>query len=205
MTEPGARGITKLVRSIVLSSGERAWTVADFPDHPAPAVAAAFARLKRDGELVAVRRGLYWRGDHRPWGMTRPDPLAATGLIAGPDGLGYAGLSASNVFGLTTQVPAVDTIAVVGRAPGPMPGVRYVSRSNTARYGLTVSEVSVLEVLRAWGEVVDLRQGEAVACLAAELRHHRIDPTRLVAAAAGEPAIVRTRLVDVLAQGGHAR
>jgi hypothetical protein len=70
--------------------------------------------------------------------------MAIAGAGAGP-----ASVSATALLGLTTQVPAVETIAVPGRIPTPPTGVRFVSRSIERRIlGLEPTEVAVLEVLR---------------------------------------------------------
>ena len=70
--------------------------------------------------------------------------MAVAGAGAGP-----AGVSAAAFLGLTTQVPALETIAVAGRVPTPPTGVRFVSRSIERRIlGLEIAEVAVLEVLR---------------------------------------------------------
>jgi hypothetical protein len=54
-------------------------------------------------------------------------------------------------LGLTTQVPVSEHIAVPGRAPAPLPGIEFHSRSHTrALHGLRPAEVAVLEVLRMW-------------------------------------------------------
>jgi hypothetical protein len=117
---------------------------------PARAIETALSRLaaQGDGPIDRVRHGLYWR---RPkptrFGTGRPDPLAAAMAVAG-HGAGPAGWSATQALGLTTQVPALPTIAVIRRPPKGFPGVRFVSRSNIDRYTLNPTEVAVLEALR---------------------------------------------------------
>lgn len=99
------------------------------------------------GELIRIRRGLYWRGDQTRFGMVRPSPLAVAFEVVGP-GSGPAGVTAAQLLGLTTQVPATVVVAVPGRAPARWPGVRFVRRPTTRRaLGLRPVEVAVLEAL----------------------------------------------------------
>ncbi len=112
------------------------------------AVECELSRLVAKGDVARVRRGLYWKGPRTPVGMPLPRAFDVGMAIAGP-GSGPARVSAATFLGLTTQVPAVETIAVAGRAPTPVAGVRFVSRSIERRIlGLEPTEVAVLEVLR---------------------------------------------------------
>jgi hypothetical protein len=112
------------------------------------AVETALSRLAASGELVRVRRGLYWRGGKTRFGMTRPSPLETALAVGGP-GAGPAGVAAARMLGLTTQVPATVEVAVAGKAPDPLPGVRFCSRPFTRRERrLRPLEVAVLELLR---------------------------------------------------------
>lgn len=118
------------------------------------AVDVALHRLRTEEHLVAVRRGLYFKGKPTRFGPTRPDPLQVGYEIARSAGfhagVGPAGVSAARALGLTTQVPGWHEIAVPGRAPADAPGVRFTSRSGAGRAALKPLEVAVLEVLRGW-------------------------------------------------------
>lgn len=104
--------------------------------------------LAAEGELVRVRRGLYWRGKKTRFGMTHPSVLEAAVAVGGP-GSGPSGIAAGHLLGLTTQVPSTVDVAVPGKTPEPMPGVRFRSRPYSRRERrLTPVEVAVLEVLR---------------------------------------------------------
>lgn len=112
------------------------------------AVESALSRLVAEGELVRVRRGLYWRGKKTRFGMTHPSVLETAVAVGGP-GTGPAGIAAAQFLGLTTQVPATVEVAVPGKVPEPMRGVRFRSRPYSRRERrLTPVEVAVLEVLR---------------------------------------------------------
>lgn len=115
------------------------------------AVESELSRLAGQGELVRVRKSSYYRPPAR--GRRSPPPLEAGLAIAGR-GAGPAGVSAARLFGLTTQVPGVETVAVPGRAPAGRDAVRFVARSYTRReLGLTPYEVGLLEVLRDFDRV----------------------------------------------------
>lgn len=112
------------------------------------AVETALSRLSAKGDLVRVRPGLYWVGKRTRFGMTPPSTLDAALAIAGV-GSGPSGVSAARTLGLTTQLPSVVEVAVPGKAPDPVSGARFRSRSFTRReHRLTPTEVAVIEVLR---------------------------------------------------------
>lgn len=112
------------------------------------AVESALSRLVAEGELVRVRRGLYWRGKTTRFGMTHPSTLETAVAVGGP-GSGPAGVAAAQFLGLTTQVPGTVEVAVPGKVPEPMRGVRFRSRPYSRRERrLTPAEIAVLEVLR---------------------------------------------------------
>jgi hypothetical protein len=114
------------------------------------------SRLAADGELVRVRKGLYWKGPKTRFGMPLPRPIEIALEVAGP-GAGPAGVSAAHTLGLTTQVPAVEQVAVAGRTPTPLPGVRFVSRSIERRVAaLRPLEVALIEVLRGGPTAVEV-------------------------------------------------
>lgn len=126
------------------------------------AIESALRRLAAEGELVRVRHGLYWRGKKTRFGMTRPSVLEVA-LAVGGQGAGPSGVAAAALLGLTTQVPATVEVAVPGKVPEPIPGVRFRSRPYSRReHRLTPVEVAVLELLRdpnaaeaTWPRVAD--------------------------------------------------
>jgi len=112
------------------------------------AVECELSRLVAKGHVTRVRKGLYWKGPQTPAGMPLPRAFEVGMKIAGA-GAGPAGVSAAAFLGLTTQVPAVEMIAIAGRVRTPPTGVRFVSRSIERRFlGLWAEEIAVLEVLR---------------------------------------------------------
>jgi hypothetical protein len=174
----------------------------DFPGGPR-AVESALSRLAAEGELVRVRRGLYWRGTRTRFGMVRPSALDVA-LEIGGTGSGPSGVAAARMLGLTTQVPAAIEVAVPGKSPEPLAGVRFRSRPFTRRERkLRPIEVAVLELLRDPHAVgADWAQ---VACRIRELiADGAVRAAALGAAAAEEPRVeARARWASLAAVHPH--
>jgi len=119
------------------------------------AVECALSRMATEGEILRVRKGLYWKGPRTALGIAPPRALALALRVAGP-GSGPAGYAAASALGLTTQVPATIEVAVPGRAPKPPAGVRFTVRGHSRRdLRLTPDEVALIEVLRDWPSTVE--------------------------------------------------
>ena len=116
---------------------------------PAPSTAAArvLHDIARDHfEVERVFKGFYWRGS----ALDSPEPVdpphGRLAMVYAGAGSGYAGVTAVNRLGWTTQVPVGYEISVVGRAPQPDSRfIRFSSRSNQMRRGLNWAEVTLLE------------------------------------------------------------
>lgn len=188
------------VRGRVSRSRDRFWHPEDF-DGPPEAVGKALARLTTAGELRRLRRGLYWRGRSTPLGMAPPPASRLATELIGEPGSGPAGLTAALLLGLTTQVPRIDTIAVPGRVPRPVSGVRFVSREAAWRRRderLRAGDVALLEVLRSWPDLVEVPPDVAIDLVASLVGDGRIDLGRVVRASSTEPPLVRERLRALL-------
>ena len=157
------------------------------------AVESELSRLTLAKELIRVRRGVYYRGKSTRFGMTRPSVLEAAIAVAGP-GSGPAGVSAAHLLGLTTQVPGVVEIAVPGKVPDPMPGVRFRLRPFERReLRLDPIEVAVIEVLR---------DPAAIESTTAELRRRVSD---LIARGAVRVDILADEIADERHTGARQR
>ena len=122
---------------------------------PSGAVDAAFSRLAHEGQLIRVRKGLYWKGPVTRLGMVPPAPEEVA-IKVGGKGSGPAGVAAVHRLGLTSQVPGHPIIAVPGKTPSDVPGVRFSERSWSRReLDLSEDEVAVIEVLRDWPRAVE--------------------------------------------------
>jgi hypothetical protein len=155
--------IAERVRSHVMTAPARSLLATSAVDGSPRAVECEFSRLCAAGEVVRVRKGLYWKGVKTRVGMAKPRPMEVAVAVAGP-GSGPGEVAAAQFLGLTTQVPAVPVVAVPGRVPMPLEGVRFVQRPVERRIaGLRPIEVAVLEVLRAQAGIVEVPWPEVVA------------------------------------------
>lgn len=152
----------RLVRDHIKASPVRGFISSAELHGPQRAVECEMSRLAAEGEVVRVRKGLYWKGPKTRIGMPLPRPVEVALEVAGV-GSGPAEVSAAHSLGLTTQVPAVEVVAVPGRTPMPVRGARFVSRSIERRFlGLRPREVALLEVLRAGPAVIETPWAEVV-------------------------------------------
>ncbi|MGH9091317.1 MAG: hypothetical protein ACRDZR_08080 [Acidimicrobiales bacterium] len=142
-------GTTATIRTHVeLSPPGTFFRPLDF-DAPRAAVDSALSRLcARRADLVRVGRGLYWKGVSSRYGPGRPPAVDVANAACGGRGVGPSGWTAAQALGLTTQVPAVPELSVVGPVPARVKGVVFHRRSNLARLDLSYLDVALLEVLR---------------------------------------------------------
>ncbi|TVR32301.1 MAG: hypothetical protein EA388_12205 [Nitriliruptor sp.] len=185
----------------VLRARRRFFRVDDF-DGSRAAVDRELCRLVAAGELRRVRNGLYWRGPRTMLGIAPPTLDELLEELVGEYVYGPAGASAANAFGLTSQVPARNEVAVTGRPPRDLPTVRFVQRAGrrgrqAAR--LRPAEVGFLEILNDFDEVVE-DASSALQHLSRLLDGDTIRRDALLEAARTEPPRVR-RAVQHLA--GH--
>ena len=188
------------VRGKVLAARNRFWRPTDFSHSPG-AVDAALSRLSREGELMRVRRGLYWRGSKTLLGMAPPRPELIAKELVGTAGVGPAGMSAASSLGLSTQIPARAVIAAPVRPPVHTHSVRFVDRSGregrrSAR--LEPLEVALLEVLEDPDRFIETPPEVTIERIGKLFAGGKLDPLRLVRAAHHEPARIRERLRDLL-------
>lgn len=121
--------------------------VAALPGTPEAARKAA-SRAAREGDLVQVRKGLYYRGRRSRYGMTRPRIEEIVREVLGARGVGPAGYSAARAWEVTTQVPSVLEMSTL-RSVHSISGVKQVLRRNLARVDLNEKEIALLEILRS--------------------------------------------------------
>lgn len=144
-----AASAAEMVRSVVRDTPVGAFIRSSDISGSRSGIDTALSRLHADGELLRVRNGLYWKGVKSRFGSGRPDRASAAIAAAGGVGAGPTGWSATNLLGLSTQVPAEPEVAVAGPIPT-FPGVRFHKRNNLARRDLNVMEIALLEALRLY-------------------------------------------------------
>lgn len=164
------------VRAALAQRPSRCFVHASELPGPLGAVEAELARLARRGHLRRVRKGLYWQGPRTALGIAAPDPETVALEVAGR-GAGPAGIAAAQWLGLTTQVAGQPTIAVPGRVPTAVPGVRFCARSSRRReLDLDPTEVAVVEVLRDWPMSVEASWDDLTSTIATLTATHAIRP-----------------------------
>lgn len=204
MTESMETSIASTIRRAVRRGGVRFWRSDEF-DGSRKAVEHALSRLAAEGELVRLRRGLYWRGRKSTFGMGRPPVMELARVVIDSPGIGPAGWSATNALGLATQLPGRETIAVPTRAPSGLDDIFWVSRdARRARRDQKLSpiEVALLEALEGFEDYVDLSPEKAVARLLEIVLSDDVRPERLARASKTEPPRTRRRLRDLLVRAG---
>jgi len=161
------------------------------------AASSAASRAHKHGELVAVRKGLYWKGTPTRYGMTRPSSEAIAVEVLGKTGVGPTGHSAARALGLTSQVPAKPALTVAGPVPTSVPGVRISRRNNMLRRELRYAEIALVELLRGdWEAVVEGGWDALVSATARAVKERKVRLDAVTRAVEGErsPA-ARTNLV----------
>ncbi len=198
--------VAQQVRRRVLRSGERLWQVEDFAGSPS-AVNNELRRLIARGELMRVRRGVYWRGKKSRFGMIGASQGEAVQKVLGArEAVGATGWHATNLLGLSTQVSPVEALAVTHRRPEGLHNVKVSSRA--ARSGrreakLNGIEVTFLEALEGWDRYVETDSATALERFGELLDREDVRVERLVRASRTEPPVVRERLRAVLRHGGY--
>lgn len=140
--------------AVIRSVDERTFVhVNRLPGTPAAARQAA-SRAVRNGELLPIRRGLYYRGVKTRYGMTPPRVEEIAREVLGEVGTGPAGYSAAREWGVTTQIPATFHVATLWPVD-PILGVTQHSRRNKERLRLNSKEIALLELLRDAGVYVE--------------------------------------------------
>ncbi len=151
------------------------------------AASSAASRAHKHGDLIPIRKGLYWKGTRTRYGMTRPSSEAIAVEVLGGVGVGPSGHTAARTLGLTTQIPAVPTLTVAGPMPTSVPGVRVSRRNNMGRRELTYTEIALLELLRgSWESVVEGGWDALVAATAEATERGTVRLDHIASAVEGE-------------------
>jgi hypothetical protein len=199
-SQPGLLG-----RRRILKSRNKFWRSEDLPGSRSTAQ-HVLTDLARSGQLRRVRKGLYWRGQRTPLGMSPPPAQALIATLAGTSGVGPAGLSAAHELRLSTQVPKRQQVAVPERPPADIGHIHFVSRANRrgrVDASLRPIEVALLEALNSWEQVLEVPQEEAWARLTSLVADGKVRASNLAKASDTEPAKVRIRLRNLLDSAGE--
>jgi len=198
---PSPNSTATRVYERVRAGGERYWSLSDFRDLPATAVAHALSRLAGKGELQRLRKGLYYRAKQTAIGPTMP---SASGAVAhnldAP--LHPAGLSAGTALGFSTQNPARPEFATpASAAPGALEDATVHTRRPVSRFELDAADGALFEFLRDRARHSDLSPQKTSRRLVSMLSD-RARFERLAKASLSEPPRVRAMLGALGEQAG---
>lgn len=160
--------------------------VEDLPGTRA-AASSALSRARKAGDVVAIRKGLYFKGAKTRYGMTKPSSEEIAVKVLGSTGVGPTGFTAARALGLTTQVPSRPALTVAGPVPTSVPGVTVSRRNNMGRRKLRYTEIALLELLRGeWESTVDGGWAALVAASVDAVLARKIRPLVLATVIEGE-------------------
>jgi hypothetical protein len=146
----------------------------------AGAKSSALSRAHKAGDLLSIRKGLYFKGVKSRYGMTRPSSEEVAAQVLGDSGVGPTGVTAARALGLTTQIPSRPSLTIAGPVPTSVPGVTISKRNNMRRRDLKYSEIALLELLRGdWRTTVDGGWPALVAAAETAILGRRIRPKRI--------------------------
>jgi hypothetical protein len=178
---------------------DRLWTYSDFGSADRAALAAALSRLVRTGQLIRVRRGVYYRAKPTMFGLSSPDPRALADAVSRARGERPvpSGVGEYSRLGLTTQASGTLTRATQRRGTREMlGGVRVESRVRplNAQKGIVPAERTALDALRDITRIPDARPTDVLRRLGLLIRSGELDFVRLARYARAEPPRVRALL-----------
>jgi Family of unknown function (DUF6088) len=188
------------IRSRIFRGGtDRLWTYADFPGVDRYPLSATLSRLAKSGDLIRVRRGVYYRPVKTIFGFSKPDPssLADAVLRARNEPALPSGIGSYNRFGLTTQVSGVVSRATRNRIPeNSIPGVRLLAtpRPLDKQKGMRPEERIALDALRDIERIPDSGPADVLRRIGTLVRAGDLDFTRIARYARAEPPRVRALL-----------
>lgn len=171
--------------AVIRETPEKSFVHVDRLPGSSTAARKAASRAVKDGLLLPVRRGLYYRGRRTRYGVVAPRPEEVARAVLGSRGVGPAGYSAARAWGVTTQIPPAWHVATL-RTVDPIDGVVQHDRKNLARTELNEKEIALLELLRSPEVYVEAGWDTLVDKVRASLRAGEVSAERLREAVPGE-------------------
>lgn len=137
--------------------GERLWRFHDFSDLPMTAVAQTLSRLTRQGKLVRLSKGIYYRRRPTPFGESLPAPALFQGLLTA--NIFPSGIAAANLLGFSTQTPKCREVATTAASlPRKLIGADTILHTNRPQdwESLSQEDAALLDILRRAGKTSEL-------------------------------------------------
>lgn len=202
-----SRRVMASVRQRIEQGGERLWRLEDFRDHSFSATAQALSRLKREGALERLSKGIYYRPRKTPFGKSRPSPAAIQRLASTHKRIYPAGVAAANLLGFSTQAASRRELATTALSlPRKLVGADTIihTRRPESWNSLSDEDAALLDFLRNGGRTSELSPEETVRrTLSLMSKPGRFE--RLLKAAPSEPPRVRAILGAIGEQLGKKR
>src|SRR5712692_5192421 len=155
--------IMMFVRRRIERGGERLWRLENFRDLPFAAVAQALSRLKRQGTLERLSKGVYYRTREMAFGKSRPNPAAIRKLASKGKTIFPSGIAAANLLGFNTQTAKRGEVATSALSlPRKLVGSDTLihTRRPQAWAGLSDTDAALLDFLRRGGKTSELSAEE---------------------------------------------
>lgn len=203
----GSRGVMTSVRRRIEQGGERLWRLEDFRDCSFGAAAQALSRLKREGAIERLSKGIYYRSRTSAFGKSRPNPVSLQKLLSGRTRVFPAGISAANLLGFSTQSASRGEVATSALSlPRKLVGSETIihTRRPESWEALSDEDAALLDFLRRGGRTSELSSEDTVQRILSLLsRSGQLE--RLLKSARSEPPRVRAILGAIGEQLGKRR
>jgi hypothetical protein len=191
-----AHHVTASIRRRIERGGERLWQLEDFRDLPFTAVAQALSRLRREGIVDRLSKGVYYRTRNTALGKSRPNPRTIEKLAPKNRRAFPAGVAAANLLGFSTQSGKRGEIATIAASlPRKLFGSETIihTRRPQTWAGLSAEDAALLDFLRRAGRTSEISQAETIK-KTAKLLSQQNRYERLLKVANAEPPRVRAML-----------
>jgi Family of unknown function (DUF6088) len=203
----GSLGVMASVRRRIEQGGERFWRLGDFRDYSFTAAAQALSRLKREGAIERLSKGVYFRPRSSAFGKSRPNPAAIQRLASERTRLYPAGIAAANLLGFSTQSAGRGELATSALSlPRKLVGSETIihTRRPESWTSLSDEDAALLDFLRSGGRTSELSPKETERrTLSLLSQAGRFE--RLLKVAPSEPPRVRAVLGAIGEQLGKKR
>jgi hypothetical protein len=192
----GSHTAMAAVRQQIEQGGERLWRLEDFRDWSFGAAAQALSRLKREGAIERLSKGIYYRSRTSAFGKSRPNPVSLQKLASERTRVFPAGIAAANLLGFSTQSASRGELATTALSlPRKLVGRDTIihTRRPESWASLSDEDAAMLDFLRTGGRTSELSPGGTIQrTLSLLSQPARFE--RLLKAARSEPPRVRAIL-----------
>lgn len=154
------------IRRSIEAGGDRLWRPEDFREYPFSAVAQALSRLKREGALDRLSKGVYYRPRETAFGKSRPNPKDVQELASRHKTVYPAGIAAANLLGFSRQTARMGEVATSASSlPRKLLSDATVihTRRPSAWAQLSADNAAMLDFLRRGGQTSDLSPTQTVS------------------------------------------